>query len=250
MKVRVLIAQGDAICRQHLRKLLEAETQVEVVGVCADGEEALKAIRRVRPDLIFLEVQLPRLDGFSVLKRLNGVHPVIIVVTAQDRFALKAFEVDAADCLMKPFDPVRFRAALRRGRERVRSNALLQKQSVRKALSTRASELDRLTISMRGRILVVKTLEVDWICSAGNYVELHVGPTTHLLRTSLSALFKKLPKSGFLRISRSSIINLDRIKEIRPRAHGDYTVILQDSTVLNGSRNFRVGTPGLLQRTD
>lgn len=247
MKVRVLIAEEEANCRTHLRDLLNAEPQVELVAECEDGEEALAAIQNLQPDLVFLDLRLPRLDGFTLIKRVNGFRPVIIVVHADDRFALKAFELEAADYLLKPIRRERFQSALRRGRERLQLNSD-QNQSADNPPVATATEMERLTVNSRGRILVVKTAEVDWVCSAGNYVELHIGSTVHLMRTSLGALWKKLPQNSFLRISRSSVVNLDRIKEIRPKTHGDYVVILQDGTLLNGSRNFRVGTPGLLQR--
>ncbi|MGZ8939376.1 MAG: LytR/AlgR family response regulator transcription factor, partial [Limisphaerales bacterium] len=227
--------------------LLNAEPHVELLAECRDGEEALAAIQNLRPDLVFLDLRLPRLDGFSLIKQLNGSRPVIIVVTADDRFALKAFELEAADYLLKPIRRERFQSALRRGRERLQSNAE-QRQSADNPSVATPTEIERLTISSRGRILVIKTAEVDWVCSAGNYVEIHIGSTVHLMRASLGALRNKLPQNSFLRISRSSVVNLDRIKEIRPKTHGDYVVILQDGTLLNGSRNFRVGTPGLLQR--
>ncbi|MGZ8900015.1 MAG: LytR/AlgR family response regulator transcription factor [Limisphaerales bacterium] len=247
MKVRVLIAEEEENCRSHLRDLLNAEPHVELLAECRDGKEALAAIQNLQPDLVFLDLRLPRLDGFSLIKRLNGSRPVIIVVTADDRFALKAFELEAADYLLKPIRRERFQSALRRGRERLQSNAE-QRQSADNPSVATPTEIERLTISSRGRILVIKTAEVDWVCSAGNYVEIHIGSTVHLMRASLGALRNKLPQNSFLRISRTSVVNLDRIKEIRPKTHGDYVVILQDGTLLNGSRNFRVGTPGLLQR--
>ena len=247
MKVRVLIAEDEALCREHLRKLLDAEPHVEVVGECTNGTATLETIQQTRPDIVFLDLRMPGLDGFAVVKRLGSAHlPVFIIVTADDRSAVKAFDVQAADYLLKPFDRTRFKTALQRGRERVRYNFILKKDAERPSAPP---ELERISINSDGRILVIKTREIDWINTSGNYVELHVGPAKHLLRASLNALKTKLPKNLFLQISRSALVNLDRIQEIRPRTHGDYQVILRDSTTLNGSRNFRYGAPGLARRS-
>ena len=247
MKVRVLIAEDEALCREHLRKLLDAEPHVEVVGEGTNGTSALETIQQIRPDIVFLDLRMPGLDGFAVVKRLDAAHlPVFIIVTADDRSAVEAFDVHAADYLLKPFDRTRFKTALQRGRDRLRDNSLIKKDAEKQ---TEPSPLERVTIHSEGRILVIKTREIDWISSSGNYVELHVGPAQHLLRDSLNAFKHKLPKDLFLQISRSALVNLDKIQEIRPRAHGDYQVILRDSTTLNGSRNFRHGAPGLARRS-
>ena len=247
MKVRVLIAEDEALCREHLRKLLDAEPHVEVVGECTNGTAALETIQQIRPDIVFLDLRMPGLDGFAVVKHLDAAHlPVFIIVTADDRSAVKAFDVQAADYLLKPFDRTRFKTALQRGRDRLRFNSIIRQNTPKLPAPT---ALERITIRSAGKILVIKTREIDWISSAGNYVELHVGPAQHLLRDSLTALKNKLPKNLFLQISRSILVNLDKIQEIRPRAHGDYQVILRDSTTLNGSRNFRHGAPGLARRS-
>ena len=251
MKVRVLIAEDEALCREHLRKLLDAEPHVEVVGECTNGTSALETIQQIRPDIVFLDLRMPGLDGFAVVKRLDAAHlPVFIIVTADDRSAVEAFDVQAADYLLKPFDRSRFKTALQRGRERVRYNSIIKRDAEKPTVesSAESSELERLTIHSGGRIIVIQTREIDWISSSGNYVEIHFRNAKYLLRTSLNALKSVLPKD-FVQISRSALVNLNHIEEIRPRKHGDYTVILRDSTTLNGSRNFRDGAPGLARRS-
>jgi two-component system, LytTR family, response regulator len=203
---------------------------------------------------VFLDVRLPELDGFGVIEGLSGAHlPVIIFITAHDRFALRAFEVHAADYLLKPFDRERFQTALQRARQRLQGNPIARNhQSISEVLAafeTRAKPLERLTIKSQGRISFVATAEIDWICAADNYVELHVGKATHLLRTSINALADQLPKNQFVRISRSKLVNSDRIKEMRSKPHGDYLLLLHDGTHLSGSRTYRQNLAPLLGKS-
>lgn len=244
MKLKVLIAEDEPVSRERLRQLLQAERLVEIVAECATGFEALNAVRQTRPDIMFLDVKMPDLDGFGVVKGLSGAHlPVIVFVTAYDRFALKAFEVHAADYLLKPFDRERFKTALQRARERLQRNPeALNNQALSEVLATlpaRLNRRERVTVKSQGRISFVNTVEIDWIRAADNYVELHVRGTTHLLRTTITALSDQLPLNRFARISRSHLVNLDRIKEMRSKSHGDYLVVLQDGTRLTASRNYR-----------
>lgn len=244
MKLRVLIAEDEPLSRERLRKFLQAERLVEIVAECASGLEARNAIQLTQPDIVFLDVKMPELDGFGVIEGLSGARlPVVVFVTAYDRFALRAFEVHAADYLLKPFDRERFRTALQRARERLQRNPDPRNDQalseVLAALPARLHPHDRVTVRSQGRISFVNTAEINWICAADNYVELHVGDTTHLLRTTIAALANRLRRNRFVRISRSHLVNLDRVKEIRSRSHGDYSVILQDGTRLPGTRNYR-----------
>lgn len=247
MKIRTLIVDDEPLARERLRKLLQAEPDIELVGECADGREALASASKENPDLLFLDVQMPELDGFGVVAGLkNDPLPAIVFVTAYDQFALKAFEVHALDYLLKPFDRERFQKALERARRLVEQR---QTGDLRQRLSslitdlkpekTEPKHLDRIAIKTEGRVLFFKTDEVDWVEAADNYVSIHVGNEEHLHRETLTSLEAKLPPSRFLRISRSTIVNVERIKEMQPMFHGDYVVILRNGTRLNLSRNYR-----------
>ncbi len=253
MILRVLIADDEELARERLRKLLQAEPAIEIVGECATGSETLKAIRSKSPHLVLLDVRMPELDGFEVIRALDaGRLPVIVFVTAHDQFALRAFEAHAVDYLLKPFDRERFRQSLGRVRLMVQQGG--EYRRVEEILSGIAAStasqkgIERFAIRLGGRISFVKPAEIEWIQSADNYSELHVGETVHLLRQTLGSLENQLSSTKFARISRSLIVNVDCIKEIHPRSHGDYVVILQDSTRLSASRNYRNGLLRLLGR--
>jgi len=245
MKIRALIVDDEPLARERLASLLAAEKDIEVIGQCANGIEALAAIQEKTPDLVFLDVQMPELDGFGVLAALEGERkPAVIFVTAHDRFALKAFEVHAIDYLLKPFDRERLQKALNRAREQVKRQ---QGGEIDERLSALLAGLnkeapkhiDRIAVKGSGRVTIVKISDIDWIEAADNYVNLHTGKEAHLHRETMSALEQKLPPSKFLRISRSTVVNVDRIKELQPMFHGDYTVILQNGTKLSLSRGYR-----------
>lgn len=252
-RIRTLIVDDEPLARERLRKLLEKEADFEVAGECGDGREALAAVEAGRPDLIFLDVQMPELDGFGFLSQLPAQNrPVVIFVTAYDKFALKAFDVHALDYLVKPFDAERFQRALRRARD------LIQNRE-HGDLNRRVSELladiqagakaqGRLAVKSGGRVLLLKTEDIDWIEAADNYVNLHVGNESHLHRETMSAIETKLPPSKFLRVSRSAIVNIDRIKELQPLFHGDYTIILRNGARLTLSRSHRRKLDRLLGR--
>jgi two-component system LytT family response regulator len=244
MKIRTLITDDEALARDRLRKLLEEETDVEIVGECADGRQALDFIQRESPDLVFLDVQMPELDGFGVLAALPAERlPAVVFVTAHDKFALRAFEVHAVDYLLKPFDRERFQTALRRARHHVQhrqSGELTQRLTALLAeIKPGVKHLERLAVKSGGRVLFLKTDEIDWIEAADNYVSLHVGNETHLHRETMSSLEELLPPAKFLRISRSTIVNVDRIKELQPLFHGEYAVLLRNGTRLTLSRSYR-----------
>jgi len=251
MTLRVLIADDEPLARERLRELLEAEPAIEIVGECATGGETVQAIQNELPDLVLLDVRMPEMDGFEVIRALDGKSlPIIIFVTAHDQFALRAFETQAADYLLKPFDRERFRQSLSRAREIAqRGGARRRVEEIIAAnpvLDAVPKETERFAIRSGGRILFVKADEIEWIQSADNYSELHVGQTAHLLRQSLSALAEELPAAKFARISRSLIVNVERIQEIRSKSHGDYMVILKNGTRLSASRNYRAGLLQLL----
>ena len=243
--LRVLIADGEALGRQRMRELLAEETGVEVVGECADGLATLDAIRTRAPDLVVLDVCLPGVDGFGVLDQLGAQRlPVFIFVAPHHEFALRAFEVNAVDYLLKPVDRQRFHSGLNHVRRllalhRTHRNApdlghLLTE------LRTQPAGVDRLTVKSTGRLLLVNVDDIEWVRGADNYVELHVGSQCHLLRQSLTSLQRRLPAGRFARISRSVLLNLNCIHELRRRTHGDYLVVLRDGTRLAGSRNYRI----------
>lgn len=244
MKIRTLIVDDEPLARQRLRKLLEADPEIAILGECGDGQQALADLRDLRPDLVFLDVQMPVLDGFGVLHGLAGTpFPVVIFVTAHDRYALKAFDVHALDYLLKPFDKARFATALERAKAQLRQgNAAALDQRLKELLHSvegRRHGVERLMVKSGGRITFVRIAEIDWIEAAGNYVRLHVGKEDHLLRESLSALEKKLDATLFVRVHRSTIVNLDRIREIQPAFHGDYVIVLRDGKELALSRSCR-----------
>lgn len=244
MKIRTLIVDDEPLARERLSKLLEQEADIEVVGEAASGPEALKAIQELSPGLVFLDVQMPELDGFGVLARLTTEpKPAVIFVTAHDQFALRAFEVHAVDYLLKPFDRERFHTALRRALTHIRSQS---SGELNQRLSALLSDLkpepktaERIAIKSGGKVLFLKIEEIDWIEAADNYVSLHVGNESHLHRETLSALESQLPSGKFLRISRSTIVQVERIKELHPLFHGEYTVVLRNGARLTLSRSYR-----------
>jgi two-component system LytT family response regulator len=244
-KIRTLIVDDEHLARERLRLFLEREPDVEIVGECADGLTALKAIQDIRPDLVFLDVQMPELDGFGVLARLEPAQlPAVVFTTAHDQFALRAFEVHALDYLLKPFDRPRFLAALQRAR-----GWLLKQpgEDLQDRLSALLAEvkpqppkpIDRLAVKSSGRVVLIRLEDLDWVESADNYVNLHVGKDAHLHRETMTAIAERLDPNRFLRISRSVIVNVNRIKELQPLFHGEYAVILHDGTRLTLSRGYR-----------
>jgi two-component system, LytTR family, response regulator len=244
MKTRTLIVDDEPLARERLRQLLQQEPDIELVGECADGAAAVAAIRELAPDLVFLDIQMPELNGFDVLGQMGGVRlPAIVFVTAFDQFALKAFEVHAVDYLLKPFDRERFQVALQRALDHIRRG---QTGDLNQRLSALLNELkpptrplDRLAIKSGGRVVFVRVDEIDWVEAADNYVELHVGGETHLHRQTMADLETQLPGDKFMRISRSTIVSVDRIKELQPLFHGEYAVVLRDGTRLTLSRSYR-----------
>jgi two-component system LytT family response regulator len=227
-KIRALIVDDEPLARSNLTVLLRRDAEVEIVGECGSGMEALKAIRNRKPDLVFLDVQMPECDGFDVLELLGGdIPPAIIFVTAYDEYALRAFEAGALDYLLKPFQTARFVQALARAKARIGRQ------------SGTSAGMDRLAIKSAGRALFISSAEIDWIEAADYYACLHVGTKTHLLRRSMNELIHDLDETLFCRIHRSAIVNLSRVRELRFGSDGEYQVVLEDNTQLRLSRRYR-----------
>jgi two-component system LytT family response regulator len=244
MKIRTLLVDDEPLARQRLRALLEGDPDIDLVGECGDGRQAVAEVRRLAPELLFLDVQMPLLDGFGVLEALAGTPlPAVIFVTAYDRYALKAFEVNALDYLLKPFDRTRFGAAVQRAKAQVRqsrSGALDERlRDLLQTVQPRRAGPERLIVKSGGRVYFIRVEDIDWIEAAGNYVRLHVGKEDHLLRESMSGLEARLDASRFVRIHRSTIVNVDRIRELQPAFHGDHVIILHDGKELTLSRSHR-----------
>jgi two-component system, LytTR family, response regulator len=249
VSIRALIVDDEPLGRQRIRSLLKEEADLEVVGECADGLEAVAAIRDRRPDLVFLDVQMPGLDGFGVLEAVGPEQmPAVIFVTAHDIYALRAFEVHALDYLLKPFDRRRLRQTLQRARQQLNQGekAVGQYTALLQDIQANRKIVDRLVIKSAGRVFFLKTGEIDWIEAAGNYLRLHVGDEVHLLRETMSNLETRLNSGKFLRIHRSAMVNIERVKELRPMFHGDYLVLLHDGTELTLSRSYRPKLQDLL----
>ena len=245
MTLRILIIDDEELARQRIRRLLAREEDVEVIGEACDGAQAVDSIRSLRPDLVFLDVQMPEVDGFAVLERLRPhPPPAVVFVTAHDDYAVRAFEVHAVDYLRKPFDAVRFKEAFSRARRRLAGAAAEERARKLDALLAQVEaqpprSRERLMVRSDGRLYFVRIDDIDWVEAAGNYVKLHVGRDTHLMRETMAGIEKMLDSSRFLRIHRSAIVNLDRVREMQPWFSGEYTVILRDGTQLRLSRVYR-----------
>jgi len=244
MKISALIVDDEPLARERLRTLLEQDPEIEIVGECGNGRAAVSAIQKRAPRLLFLDVQMPGLDGFGVLEAVGPERmPATIFVTAYDQYALRAFDFHAVDYLLKPFDRERFEKALRHAKAQIlgpaqgeiheRLWALLQ------GLRPAPRYLDRLLVKSSGRVFFLRAAEVDWIEAAANYVRLHAGKENHLLRETMNSIEEKLDPAQFLRIHRSSIVNIERIKEMHPWFRGDHVLILRDGTRLTLSGSYR-----------
>lgn len=241
--IRVLIVDDEPPARERIRALLADEPDIAVLGECESGIAAVGMIRNLDPDLVFLDVQMPGLDGFGVVAELGGAVPVLVFVTAYDAYAVRAFEVHALDYLLKPFDRERFRETLDRARaalvEQDRPGQSAGLAAPITEADTGRTPLRRLLAKRDGRLVVLKAVEIDWIESSANYASLHVGKETYLVRETMQSLEGRLDPAQFLRIHRSTIVNLDRVQEIEPYFHGDYIVRLADGQRLTLSRTYR-----------
>ena len=243
--IRALIVDDEPLARERMRSLLASDTDVEVIGEAANGLEAVDAILGQEPDLVFLDVHMPKLDGFEVIQAVGADRmPPVVFVTAYDQHALRAFEVQAIDYLLKPFDGDRFRATLSRVRKQIdvdqggdlgrRLLALVDHLKPAESATN-----NRLVVKSGGRLFFLRADDVDWVEAAGNYVRLHVGAESHLLRETMNSIESRLPSESFVRIHRSHVVNIERIKELQPWFSGEYVVILLDGTRLTLSRTYR-----------
>ena len=261
MKIRTIIADDEELARRGLRALSQRCEDLELICECRNGLEALDAIHQHRPDLVFLDVQMPGKTGFDVISAIaDGQHPHVVFVTAYDKFALRAFEVHALDYLLKPVNEERFDAAVARVREAMShatDNAIAQRVrevaadlQVVSSPSSIASTVDRLPIKANdGRIIVIRLTDIDWIEADRDYVSVHVGDKTWLMRETIAAMELRLALSGFVRIHRSALVNAERVKELRPRDKGEYTVVLNNGTELKLTRNYRASVERLVGAT-
>jgi two-component system LytT family response regulator len=256
MKIRTVITDDEELARRGLKALAQRCEDLELVCECRNAREAVEAIHRHRPDLMFLDVQMPGKTGFDVISAIPvAQRPHVVFVTAYDNFALRAFEVHALDYLLKPVNEERFDAALARVREAMAhatDNAIAQRvRQVAADLQITASPSigsagDRLPIKANGRILVIRLADIDWIEADGDYVSVHAGDKTWLMRETIAAVELRLALSGFVRIHRSALVNSDRVKELRPLDKGEYTVVLNDGTELKLTRNYRSSVERLI----
>lgn len=243
-KTRVIIADDEPLARARLRMLLAEEPWIDVIAECSDGPSTVNAIEKFRPQLVFLDVQMPGGSGFDVIESVGaGRMPFVIFVTAFDRYALRAFDVHALDYLLKPFDRDRFRDALTRARERIErsSNGDLERRllAIVNDLKPAAQPMERFVIKSGGRVFFLRAEDIEWIEAAGNYVKLHVGAETHVFRETMNSLEARLNPSVFFRIHRSHIVNIERVRELQPWFNGEYVVFLTSGARLTLSRGYR-----------
>ena len=254
MSMRAMIVDDEPLARQRIRDLLAVVSDMEVVAECANGRDAIEAIEESVPDLLFLDIQMPEVDGFDVLASIGvGRVPVVVFVTSYDQFALRAFEAQALDYLMKPFDDQRFNTTLERARARLgegqggdvdrRLRALLDE------VRGQRSYLQRLAVPMGNRNVFIRAQEIDWIGAERNYIRVYTGGKGHLLRESLTGIEAELDPAMFCRIHRSIIVNIDRIQSVESTFNGEYVVLLHDGTKLTSGRSYRETLNGLLRRT-
>lgn len=243
MSIRALIVDDEPLARQRLRELLAEEPGIQIIAECSDGASAATAIEAMEPDLVLLDIQMPELDGFEVIEAV-GVDrmPATLFVTAHDQHALKAFEVHAVDYLLKPFDRQRFKDALARARAWV-GRAPTRMAPMLEDIQASRPPMDRILVREGERHLLLKASDIQWIEAEDNYVRLHVEGTSHLVRLTMGRMLQRLDPAQFKRVHRSSIVNLDFVKELRPWFHGDYLVLLADGTKLTMPRTYRSQFP-------
>ena len=246
--IRTLIIDDVQLARERLKRCLADHPDVEVVGECDNGDKAVKDIRALSPDLIFLDVQMPALDGFGVLEALKTERmPVVIFVTAYNEYAIQAFEVNALDYLLKPVDCERLTKAVQRAKAHLAQPARADDlgdvnrrfRAMLEDIKTGSKFLKRLTIKLTGRTILLPTDEIDWIETYGNYLKVHAGRESHLIRGTMQSLETKLDPEKFVRVHRSVIVNIEKVKEIYPRSNGDQDLVLQNGQQLMLSRNYR-----------
>lgn len=243
-RIRVLIIDDEPLAREKIREFLQDDPAIEVVGECANGREAIAALKKSAPDLLFLDIQMPEMGGFETLEAMRAVRlPLVIFVTAYDQYAVRAFEFHALDYLLKPFDRERFDAALARAKTQLQpgANGDLDQRilSLLEDLKAGTKYLERLVIKTGGRVFFLSVEEINWIEAEGNYVRVHTDKGSYLLRDTISSMEEQLDPKKFLRIHRSAVVKIDRIQELQPWFHGEYRVILQGGVELMLSRKYR-----------
>jgi two-component system LytT family response regulator len=243
MPFTTLIVDDEPLAREGMRMLLSRDPEIASIPEARNGREAVGAIRNSRPDLVFLDVQMPEMDGFEVVREVGAERmPPVVFVTAHDRFAIQAFEINAIDYLLKPVTEERFAQALARAKTRLYSNpaddANRQIICLLESLATPRRYLKRLAVRSSGKTVFVDLEDVDWMEAAENYVQLHTGRANHLLHVAMNTLEKSLDPEIFLRIHRSTIVNINRIKELQPGAHGEYVITLHSGTRLQSGRSY------------
>ncbi len=257
--IRTIIVDDEPTARRGIRLMLKGDAMIEIVGEASNGLDAVELIEREQPDLVFLDVQMPGCDGFQVLEKVaNKAHPAVIFVTAYDVHALHAFEVNAIDYLLKPYDDARFEEALNRVKKTVRQasvesdnsrlNQLLEFMQSRMAGGKTVPETDRVLVKSSGDIYFLKAEEIDWIEAEGDYMKFHTGEKSHLMRETMARLEERLDPKRFIRIHRSTIVNIDRLQKLSPSFGGEYAVILEDGTKLKLSRGYHERIAELLKQ--
>lgn len=236
MSIRTLLVDDERPARRKMARYLEAAGDFEIAGEAGDGVSAIEAITRLRPDVVFLDVQMPKMDGFQVAAALQPPLPEIVFVTAHDQFALKAFEVHALDYLLKPYDEERLHKVLDHVRARRRGDEELAGRIQRMLAAVRYP--DRVLVTENERSFFIPMAEVDWVEGARNYVVLHAGGKTHTMRATLDGIWKKLDPAAFVRVNRSAIVRLDSIRELQPWFHGEYKIVMKDGATVTWSRRF------------
>lgn len=247
-ELTALIVDDEAASRSRIRNLLKGASDITIAGEAENGDDALEAIRTLDPSLVFLDVQMPGIDGFEVVRRLDPkTMPMIIFVTAFDRYAVDAFEVRALDYLIKPVRRVRFEQTLERARETLRSRRNEWRERVLSLAGDRPQRINRVVLRTRNRIFWVAAESIDWVEAAGNYAAVHIGPESHLIRETVSVIAERLDPQRFVRVHRTAIVNLDRVREVIQVARGEYVLVLADgSTRVPLSRSYRARLEFLL----
>jgi len=256
--VRTVIADDERLARQKLLILLESEPLVKVVAECQDGRQAVSAIRSFQPDMLLLDIQMPDLDGFQVLNEIPPDEmPVVIFTSAYDQYAIRAFEANALDYLLKPFDQERLhhaveraRSELRKERDREITHRILNLLSQVRSVAPAAAEKDsRLVIKANGRVVFLDLDNIEWVEAAANYVRLNVGKESYLFRETISRISERLDANHFVRIHRSTIVNVRKIKELIPVNSGEYVVVLKSGRELSCSRGYRAALQGIVEKS-
>ena len=249
-RIRAVIVDDEPLPRERIATLLASHPEIELVAECGDGAEAVRVISETAPDLLFLDIQMPELDGFEVLEALGGDRlPAVIFVTAFDEYAVRAFEVSAIDYLLKPIDPARFELALGRALQRINASpeaggellAFLSRWRAQRGFAT------RFVVRSGGKLTFVRPQEVDWIDAAGNYVRLHTAGRQHLIRETMKSIETRLDPEVFVRVHRSAIVNIDRVASLEPYFHGEYVVVMRDGSKLTSSRSHSARLRALIR---